>query len=56
MSLAHGSLVSSVVVDEESAGEAIGLDVQRDFCESAIAEAGSVRSAGRIATQPEVLE
>ena len=35
---------------------AIGLDVHRDFCEIAIAEAGSVRSAGRIATRPEVLE
>jgi len=35
---------------------AIGLDVHRDFCEIAIAEAGNVRSAGRIATRPEVLE
>jgi transposase len=35
---------------------AIGLDVHRDFCEVAIAEAGNVRSAGRIATRPEVLE
>ena len=35
---------------------AIGLDVHRDFCEIAIAEAGGVRSAGRIATRPEVLE
>jgi transposase len=35
---------------------AIGLDVHRDFCEIAIAEAGTVRSAGRIATRPEVLE
>ena len=35
---------------------AIGLDVHRDFCEVAIAEAGEVRSAGRIATRPEVLE
>jgi transposase len=35
---------------------AIGLDVHRDFCEVAIAEAVSVRSAGRIATRPEVLE
>ena len=34
----------------------IGLDVHRDFCEVAIAEAGAVRSAGRIATRPEVLE
>jgi hypothetical protein len=35
---------------------AIGLDVHRDFCEVAIAEAGNVRSAGRIATRPDVLE
>ena len=35
---------------------AIGLDVHRDFCEIAIAEAGGVRSAGRIAARPEVLE
>ena len=35
---------------------AIGLDVHRDFCEVAIAEAGEVRSAGRIAARPEVLE
>ena len=35
---------------------AIGLDVHRDFCEVAIAEAGAVRSAGRIATRPAVLE
>ena len=35
---------------------AIGLDVHRDFCEIAIAEDGKVRSAGRIATRPEVLE
>ena len=35
---------------------AIGLDVHRDFCEVAIAEEGRVRSAGRIATRPEVLE
>ena len=34
----------------------IGLDVHRDFCEVAIAEQGKVRSAGRIATRPEVLE
>jgi transposase len=35
---------------------AIGLDVHRDFCEVAIAEAGKVRSASRIATRREVLE
>jgi transposase len=34
----------------------IGLDVHRDFCEVAIAEAGELRSAGRIETKPEVLE
>src|SRR3954465_12514166 len=35
---------------------AMGLDVHRDFCEVAIAEEGKVRSAGRIATRPELLE
>jgi transposase len=30
----------------------IGLDVHRDFCEVAIAEAGAVRSAGRVETEP----
>jgi transposase len=39
-----------------SVGRAIGLDVDRDFCEVAICEAGRVRSAGRIETSPEVLE
>lgn len=34
----------------------IGLDVHRDFCEVAIAEAGEIRSPGRIETTPEVLE
>ena len=34
----------------------IGLDVHRDFYEVAIAEQGKVRSAGRIATRPEVIE
>jgi transposase len=33
-----------------------GLDVHRDFCEVAIAEAGEVRSAGRIETVPATLE
>jgi hypothetical protein len=32
------------------------MDVHRDFCEVAIAEAGAVRSAGRIATRPASLE
>jgi transposase len=34
----------------------IGLDVHRDFCEVAIAEAGDIRSAPRIETTPEALE
>jgi transposase len=34
----------------------IGLDVHRDFCEVAIAEAGEVRSARRIETTPQKLE
>jgi hypothetical protein len=34
---------------------AIGLDVHRDWCDVAIYEDGSVRSAGRIATTPERL-
>ena len=34
----------------------IALDVHLDFCEVAIAEAGEVRSAGRISTKPEELE
>jgi transposase len=33
----------------------IGLDVDRDFCEVAIAEAGRVRLAGRVLTEPEAL-
>ena len=34
----------------------IGMDVHRDFCEVAIAEAGAVRAAGRILTTPAALE
>jgi transposase len=34
----------------------IALDVHRDFCEVAIAEAGEVRLAGRVTTDPEALE
>ena len=34
----------------------IGLDVHLDFCEVAICERGSVRSAGRVETSPERLE
>lgn len=37
-------------------GRSVGLDVHRDFCEVAIAEAGEVRSAGRVQTTPERLE
>jgi transposase len=33
----------------------IGLDVHRDFCEVAIAEAGEVRLAARVPTEPEAL-
>ena len=33
----------------------IGMDVHRDFCEVAIAEAGHVRSVGRVASDPETL-
>jgi transposase len=33
----------------------IGLDVHRDFCEVAIAEAGRVRLVGRVRTEPEAL-
>src|SRR4051812_46762528 len=55
VSFAHGSPVSSNST-KGAAVRAIGLDVHRDFCEVAIAEAGNVRSAGRIATRPEGLE
>jgi transposase len=34
----------------------IGMDVHRDFCEIAIAEGGSVRAAGRVATEPQALK
>jgi transposase len=34
----------------------IALDVRRDFCEVAIAEAGEVRLVGRVKTEPEALE
>jgi transposase len=37
-------------------GRSIGLDVHRDFCQVAIADAGRARSAGKIATTPEQLE
>ena len=35
---------------------AIGMDVHRDFCVVAIAEAGRVRVVGRIETTPQALE
>lgn len=35
---------------------AFGLDVHRDFCEVAIAEGRSIRSAGRVATRVDALE
>jgi hypothetical protein len=41
---------------EEDRMRAIGLDVHLDFCEVAIAEGGSVRSAGRIETKPDQIE
>lgn len=34
----------------------MGMDIHRDHCEVAIAEAGRVRSAGRVPTRPKVLE
>jgi transposase len=34
----------------------IGLDIHRDFCEVAISEGGSARSAGRVQSDPERLE
>jgi transposase len=33
----------------------IGIDAHHDFCEVAIAQAGAVRAAGRVATDPETL-
>ena len=55
VSFAH--LSSRVVECEEVAVfRAIGMDVHRDFCEVAIAQAGTVRLAGRIETTPEALE
>jgi len=37
-------------------GRSIGLDVHRDFCEVAIWEKGTVRSAPKVQTRPEALE
>src|SRR3954467_11507682 len=56
VSLAHSSPESLVSSVKGAMVRAIGLDVHRDFCEVAIAEQGNVRSAGRIATRPEVIE
>jgi hypothetical protein len=56
VSLAHSSPESSVSSTKGAKVRAIGLDVHRDFCEVAIAEAGKARSAGRIETRPQVLE
>jgi hypothetical protein len=42
--------------DEGGEVRFIGLDVHRDFCEVAIVEGGGVRSASRVATDPEMLE
>src|SRR5215207_4393662 len=55
VSFAHGSPVSSNST-KGALVRAIGMDVHRDFCEVAIAEQGTVRSAGRIQTRPDVLE
>src|SRR6266566_8347026 len=61
---AHGSVVvvlpaSSPSVTTSGRGRCsmrfIGLDVHRDFCEVAIAEAGKVRLAGRVQTEPAAL-
>src|SRR3954462_10424465 len=56
VSLAHSSPGMSVQAAKGAKVRAIGLDVHRDFCEVAIAEAGEVRSAGRIAARPDALE
>jgi transposase len=54
VSFAH--LCSRVVECEEAVVvRAIGMDVHRDFCEVAIAEAGTVRSAGQVKATPEAL-
>jgi len=44
--------VLPVVKTEEEQVREIALDVRVDFCEVAIAEAGEVRSVGRISTRP----
>jgi transposase len=50
-------LLSLETNDEEARMmRSIGLDIHRDFCEVAIAEAGEIRSAGRIGMTTEELE
>jgi transposase len=44
-----------VECEEAVVVRAIGMDVHRDFCEVAIAEAGTVRSAGQVKATPEAL-
>jgi transposase len=57
VSFAHlSSRTVNVVKEEEGVIRAIGMDVHRDFCEVAIAQAGTVGSAGRIETTPAALE
>ena len=48
----------SLLIDGEEGVlvRSIGLDVDREFCEVTIVEAGEVRSAGRIETTPATLE
>jgi transposase len=55
MSFAHR--FSAVLIDQEAMRmRDVGLDVHLDFCEVAICENGTVRSAGRVETTPERLE
>jgi hypothetical protein len=54
MSFAHWFSLKSQREEEQMRD--IALDVHLDFCEVAIAEAGEVRSAGRISTKPDELE
>lgn len=45
-----------LIVDEGGEVRFIALDIHRDFCEVAIAESGTIRSAPRVKTDPETLE
>jgi hypothetical protein len=56
VSFAHRFSCVALARKERGGVRDIGLDVHRDFCEVAIAEAGAVRSAGRIETTPEAVE